>query len=339
MERDPHRHVRGARHDAGGVRAPTRARRGDVQPRRAGALGGRSVHGDREGPMTARSRRWLALGGGVATGALLALAAWIAWPLPQELLTRPTVPSLTLEDRHGVQLRTTRAPDGTLVHWLPLPELDPKILQAFVALEDRRFFEHHGIDWRALVRAGRDNLRAGRIVSGGSTITMQLARLLVPRAAGRSWIAKLRQAVWAIRLERHLGKQEILEHYLNRIPLGQGAIGVPAATALYFAASATELSLAQAALLAGLARAPSSDNPFVAPERARARRALALRRMSAAGYATAADLARAAAEPLVATGRGREAPFLAPHFTTRLLAASDARREQLAGVYRTSLDL
>ena len=246
-------------------------------------------------------------------------------------------PSLTLEDRYGVVLRTTRASDGSLVHWLPLADVDPKILQAFLALEDRRFYEHHGVDWRAAVRAGRDNLRARRIVSGGSTITMQLARLLVPRASGHSWGAKLLQALWAIRLERQLGKQDILEQYLNRVPLGQGAIGVSAAAAVYCAASASELSLAQAALLAGLARAPSSDNPLVAPARARARRALALSRLRAAGYATAADLARATAEPLIATQRA--APFLAPHFTTRLLAAADARRDRLAGVQRTALDL
>lgn len=234
-------------------------------------------------------------------------------------------------------LRTTRASDGSLVHWLPLADLDPKILQAFLALEDRRFYEHHGVDWRAVLRAGRDNLRAGRIVSGGSTITMQLARLVVPRAAGHSWSAKLQQALWAMRLERHLRKQEILEHYFNRVPLGQGAIGVSAGAAVYCASSASELSLAQAALLAGLARAPSTDNPFVAPDRARARRALALERLGAAGYATAADLARAAAEPLIPTDRA--APFLAPHFTTRLLAVADAGQEQLAGVHRTALDL
>lgn len=287
--------------------------------------------------MTRMRARLLAAGAGLGAGALCALVAWIAWPLPAGLTSPDPAPSLTLEDRHGLVLRTARAADGSLTRWLPLAEIDPKILQAFLALEDRRFYEHHGVDWRAVLRATRDNVRAGRIVSGGSTITMQLARLVVPGAAGHSWSAKLRQALWALRLERHLTKQAIFEQYLNRVPLGQGAVGVSAAAALYCNATAVELSLAQAALLAGLARAPSSDNPFVSAARARARRDLALARLRAAGYAREPDLARAAAEPLVA--RERTTPFLAPHFTTRLLAVADTGDERLAGTLRTSLDL
>src|SRR5207253_9150295 len=135
------------------------------------------------------------------------------------------------------------------------------------------------LDWRAAVRAARDNLRAGHVVSGASTITMQLARLLRPAASGRTWGAKLLQVLWALRLERHLAKQAILEQYLNRVPLGQGAIGVAAGARLYFDASATRLSLAQAALLAGPARAPSTANAFVSIERAQTRRARALSRL------------------------------------------------------------
>ncbi len=287
--------------------------------------------------MSDRSRRLLALGGGLATALALTLGAWAVWPLPAGLVAPLPAPSFTLADRHGLALRTTHSPDGSLARWLPLSEMDPKILQAFLALEDRRFYEHGAMDWRAAVRAARDNLRAGHVVSGASTITMQLARLLRPAASGRTWGAKLLQVLWALRLEHHLTKQAILEQYLNRVPLGQGAIGVAAGARLYFDASATQLSLAQAALLAGLVRAPSTANPFVSSERAWTRRARALIRMRDAGYAADPELARAAAEPLLP--QRSAPPFLAPHFTSRLLAWSDERGEALDGLRRTSLDL
>src|SRR5437762_7376029 len=213
--------------------------------------------------MSDRSRRLLALGGGLATALALTLGAWAVWPLPAGLVAPLPAPSFTLADRHGLALRTTHSPDGSLVRSLPLSEMDPKILQAFLALEDRRFYEHGAVDPRAALRAARDNLRAGHVVSGASTITMQLARLLRPAAGGSRWDAKLLQVLWALRLERHLSKQTILEQYLNRVPLGQGTIGVAAGARLYFDASATHLSLAQAALLAGLARAPSTATPFI----------------------------------------------------------------------------
>jgi penicillin-binding protein 1C len=210
--------------------------------------------------------------------------------------------------------------------------MDPDLILAFIAAEDRRFFDHHGVDLRAAARAARDNLAARRIVAGGSTITMQLARMLRP--IPRTWLGKARQVLWALRIEAHLDKSAILEAYLNRVPLGQAAVGVEAASQLYFGASAAELGLGQAALLAALARAPSRDNPLVAPERARERRARVLERMVELGYARAEDAARAAAEPVL--GRGAEARFLAPHFTTYILLQE---RQPLHGVRRTTLDL
>src|SRR5687768_16526094 len=181
-----------------------------------------------------------------------------------------------IEDRHGVLLRSTRSADGSRTQWVPLGTMDPDLILAFIAVEDRRFWEHAGVDLRAVGRAARDNLRAGRIVSGASTISMQLARLL--RAGSRGWGAKATEALWAVRLERHLTKQEILEQYLNRVHLGQAAVGVGAASSLYFGASAAELSIAEAATLAGLAHAPSRDNPLVSPTRATVRRAVAIAR-------------------------------------------------------------
>ncbi len=286
--------------------------------------------------MKPRSKRWLAAavaGVGVLT---LATVAWVLWPLPAGLTDPPAVPSLSLTDRHGLLLRSTRAADGSRARWLPLDQMDPQLLQAFIALEDRRFYAHHGVDPRAVARALLQDLAPGGARSGASTITMQLARLLHP--VPRSVAGKVVQALWALRLERHLSKQAILEQYLNRVPLGQGASGVAAAAGLYFDASATRLSLGQAALLAGLARAPSADNPFVAPARAKARRATALARMQVLGFVTLDLAARANAEPLVVTHGAP--PFLAPHFTSRVLAwTEDSVAPAPSGAWRTSLDL
>lgn len=268
------------------------------------------------------------------TVGVAALGVWLAWPLPDGLLTPPLVSSLTLQDRNGLELRRVRASGGERRVWVPLGDFDPKIIQAFVAVEDRRFYDHVGIDPRALARSFVLDLRRRRIVSGGSTITMQLARIL--GVAGRGWPGKLEQALWALRLERHLTKQEILEQYLNRVPLGQGTAGVPAAAALYFSTSASRLSLGQAALLAGLASAPSGDNPFVAPDRARDARLLALRRMGALGFATGDGVARAVGEPVMVR---TPTPFLAPHFTSRVLEWAEDSGVALAGTWRTSIDL
>jgi penicillin-binding protein 1C len=265
---------------------------------------------------------------------LAALARWLTRPLPADLL-RPPATGVVLLDRAGIPLRSTRAADGSLRRWVSLAELDPDLLAAFLAVEDRRFYRHAGVDVRALARAALADLRARRIVAGGSTITMQLARLLHPSA--RTWTGKTTQVLWALRLERRLSKQAILEQYLNRVPLGQGAVGVEAGADLYFGAHATELSLGQAALLAGLARAPSNDNPLVAPGRARTRRDAALALLVRDGFATPGSAARARAEPLLV--RGSRA-MLAPHFTTLVAQWQDrvATNVPGTGAVRTSLD-
>ena len=287
-----------------------------------------------------RRKRVLALVGVTLAAGVFAVGVWVALPLPGALLSPPQVASLTLEDRNGLVLRSTRAGDGSLQRWISLGEIDPDLLEAFVAGEDHRFYDHHGVDLRAVGRAITENMHARRVRSGASTITMQLARLLRP-GGSRTWRGKVLQAFWALRLEAHLSKQQILEQYLNRVPLGQGTIGVDAAAVLYFNATAARLSLGQAALLAGLASAPSTDNPFVAPDRARSRRALVLGRIGRYGYATADALDCASREPLVAPRSSP--PFLAPHFTSRVLQWMDSTTGGTGGtgggIWRTSLDL
>lgn len=280
--------------------------------------------------------RRLVLRAGLAVLALtFAVAAWVALPLPRSLVDRPAAPTLRLLDRSGAALRTTRTGEGDLQQWIPLSEMDPSLLVAFVAAEDRRFYGHPGVDAKALGRALLANARAGTVVSGASTIPMQLARLL--RSVPRSLPGKVAQALWALRLDGHLSKQVILEQYLNRVPLGQGAIGVEEAAALYFGASARDLSTGQAALLAGLAGAPSRDNPLVSPSRAEARRATVLTRMRRAGSVSAAEEAQALLEPpVIASARGA---FVAPHYTTALLNRLERLGIEPAGAVRTPLDL
>ena len=258
---------------------------------------------------------WLALG----AAPLVALAMWIALPIPAAMTSPAVAPAIVVADRDGIPLRGTRAGDGTRTRWMPISEMDPDLITAFVAVEDRRYFSHGGVDWRAIARALRDDLMARHVVSGASTLTMQTARLLAP--SGRTVTGKLSQLLWALRIERHLSKQQILEQYLNRVHLGQGTVGVAAAADLYFDASPTDVSIAQAALLAGLANSPASENPFTSIARARRVRARAIDRMRGAGFVGAGDASRALAEPLIA--RPARRPFLAPHFTTRVLQWAD----------------
>jgi penicillin-binding protein 1C len=280
-----------------------------------------------------RARRAAAVVAVVSVAAVLAAGAWIAWPLPAGTAAPVPMPRLVFEDRGGLPLRATRAPDGSRGGWTPVAQVDPRLIQAFVSAEDHRFASHHGVDPRSVGRALRDNLR-GVHRSGASTLTMQTARLLEP--IDRSWGGKALQALWALRLEAHLEKRAILEQYLNRVPLGQGAVGVSAASSLYFGGSARELSLGQAALLAGIARSPSRDNPLASPTRAKARRDAVLRRMRRLGYATPEEVARALEEPVIPPAGA--ATFLAPHFTTRLLRDAEAAGVR-DGTLRTSLDL
>jgi penicillin-binding protein 1A len=152
------------------------------------------------------------------------------------------------------------------------------VIDAFLAAEDDRFFEHPGVDWQGLVRAALSNVTSGGLREGGGTITMQLARNTV-LTSERTLRRKLKEVFLARRLEHEFTKKEILTLYLNRIFLGQRAYGVGAAAAVYFNKPVSALTLPEAALIAGLPRSPSRDNPVASVERARERRAYVLRRM------------------------------------------------------------
>ncbi|HZB24761.1 MAG TPA: transglycosylase domain-containing protein, partial [Vicinamibacterales bacterium] len=178
-----------------------------------------------------------------------------------------------------------------------LAEVSPHMIDALLAVEDRRFFSHYGVDPIRIAGAAWRNLRAGRIVEGGSTITQQLARAarLTPE---RTYHRKIREVLIAGRLEERYTKEQILEEYLNTVYFGEGYYGVEAAARGYFGTSAKELTVPEAALLAALVRSPSNDAPRVAPKRALARRNLVLRLMRAQGRLSDESLRTALAAPI-----------------------------------------
>lgn len=182
--------------------------------------------------------------------------------------------------------------------WVPIAELPPVVWQAFVASEDRRFFDHEGVDPIGIARALVVNLRGGGTKQGGSTITQQLVKnLLVGKE--KSYRRKVKEAVLAYRLERELGKMQLLELYVNYIALGNGNYGVEAAAQDYFGISARELNAGQAAMLAGLVPAPSKYSPRHNPGLAAQRREQVLRLMVAQGYTDAVAASQFLQDPVI----------------------------------------
>jgi penicillin-binding protein 1C len=282
--------------------------------------------------VTRRARAALAVV--VALGAAIvgACALFVAWPLSDELVARRPSSSLRVLDRAGGLLREVSA-EGRSVP-LENDEVPPVVRAAFVAAEDRRFDEHIGVDVRAIARALKDSIAAGEIVSGASTIPQQLARRLVPRE--RTVAGKVKEALWALRLSAHLTKERILVEYLNRVPLGNGTVGVEAASRFYFGKPARLLSPGEAALLAGMAHAPAREDPFRHPERARARRDVILGRMRAAGFLDDATAQRALDERLELAPGDRE--LRAPHFSLALVSSLRDRGLADAVQVETTID-
>ncbi len=243
--------------------------------------------------LLSRFLRWGVIG---AIWAGLATALMIAWfcrdiPSPESALDAIRRPSLTLQDRAGRTIATYGDLVGEPLH---LSQVPPALPEAIIAVEDRRFWHHPGIDPLGMARALWVNLTAGRVVQGGSTLTQQVAKTLFltnARTIGRK-VQELFLTLW---LERHFTKKEILEIYMNRVYLGSGAWGVDAAAKVYFGVSARRVTLAQSAVLAGLPRAPSRFNPRVNPQAAFARAKEVLAAMVANNTITDAEAQAAAA--------------------------------------------
>ncbi|HEY5802322.1 MAG TPA: penicillin-binding protein 1C [Lysobacter sp.] len=239
----------------------------------------------------------------------------LAFPLP---LPDPADDGAVVVAADGTPLRAFADSRGIWRYPVTLEQVSPLYLQALLNYEDRWFWKHPGINPVAMLRAGGQWLRSGRVVSGGSTLTMQVARILDPalRTGTRTPWAKVRQLFRALQLEVHLSKREILTLYLQRAPFGGTIEGVEAASWAYLGKPASRLSHAEAALLAVLPQAPSRLRPDREPERARIARDKVLSRMQSVAAWSPEQVADARIEPVVA--RSLQPPMLAPLLAQRL---------------------
>lgn len=236
-------------------------------------------------------------------------------PARLDLATPPLATSTKIYAVDGTLVTTLAAEENREL--VALDELPAHVADAVIAIEDARFLEHRGVDARAVLRALRRNAGAGEVVEGGSTITQQYVKNLLGDN-DRTVKRKLKEASLAFQLERHYTKERILELYLNTIYLGNGAYGIQAAALEYFGVPAAGLSLAQAAVIAGLIRSPSASDPYELPEAAIARRNHVLDRMVELGLVTSTDARTAAGEPLGLRVKDARDVHAAPHFVEQV---------------------
>src|SRR5829696_1951537 len=266
-------------------------------------------------PPNHRRRGWKAFARPVVVALALTLVVATATAVPAGMLVADSVKGAGAELPELEELRQLRQPERTQVYdregrvievlkdeqdriVVPLSQISPLLQQAVIAAEDARFYEHKGVDDRGIIRAAVTNLLTGQVSQGGSTITQQLVRNSYPDLKDISIIRKIKEAALAAQLEGKLTKQEILHRYLNRVYFGAGYYGVEAASKGYFRKHASEVSLAQAATLAGVIREPVSSEPRQHPERARQLRDSVLDRMSQLGMISPAKAAKAKRQAL-----------------------------------------
>ncbi len=273
----------------------------------------------------------LTLAGLAGAAALTALAGsvWV-YSLGRPPLGKHLEASHVVLDREGRLLRAYATSEGRWRLPATAEDADPRFLKLLFAYEDKRFREHHGVDALALTRAALQFASSGHIVSGGSTITMQVARLLEPRQH-RSLAAKLRQIARALEIERALSKDQILALYLTLAPYGGNLEGIRAAALAYFGKEPRKLSLVEAALLVALPQSPELRRPDRNPEAARAARDRVLDRAAAAGAVPRDEIVRAKSAPV--PRERKPLPVLAPHAADQLVAAEPGHR-----IHRLTID-
>lgn len=273
-----------------------------------------------------RIRFMVPVAGAFLAAAMFAFAVWVTslGPVPRgEGLEYSTL----VLDREGRLLRPYATSEGRWRMQAGLEDVDPRFLRMLIAYEDRRFHSHHGVDPLALVRAAYLWIAHGRIVSGGSTLTMQVARLLEPRSE-RTLVAKLRQMVRAIALERALSKDEILALYLGLAPYGGNLEGIRAASFAYFGKEPRRLTLPESALLVALPQSPEARRPDRSPAAARVARDRVLDRIASGADIPADEIVLAKADAVPAERKAM--PVLAPHAADQVVAAApEAKRHRL----------
>ncbi len=240
----------------------------------------------------------------LATIVLLATGAGFAVALFYAFVLRDLPDIKSLSDYHPNLITRVYSADGSVIgefyrerrEIVPIERIPAFVVQAFIAIEDDSFYTHQGLDYPGIARAAWRNLVAGEVKQGGSTITQQVAKTFL-LTSERTWVRKLKDMVLARRIEQHLDKNEILYLYLNQIYLGSGAYGVQAASKIYFGKSVDQLTLAEAALIAGVVPAPSRYSPFTNPELAQQRQRMTLRRMREEGFIEVEQRKAAEEEP------------------------------------------
>jgi penicillin-binding protein 1A len=251
----------------------------------------------------------------VVVAALSLLASACALPHPHLQGPVPKIPPLPqtsmLFDDQGHLIRVLHAGENRVL--IPLSQVPPLVRQAVVAIEDARFYSHHGVDLKAVARAAIADARAGRPVQGGSTITEQLVKITIT-GSDRTLSRKFKDAVLAYELEGRYTKAQILELYLNTVYFGEGAYGVQAAAQTYFSRPASELTLTQGALLAGLIQSPSGYDPVFHAGAALSRRNQVLARMEQLQMIASATERQAAAEPVGLKVSDNTDKYPAPYF-------------------------
>lgn len=268
-----------------------------------------------------RRLRFVLLSVGFLAICLLPTAAWWIASLGPTPWGKDLTYSTLVVDRHGRLLRPYTTQEGRWRLKATREDVDPRFFGLLFAYEDKRFETHHGVDVLSLSRATFQLVFNGRTISGGSTLTMQVARLLEPRE--RTFISKLRQVVRALQLERRLSKDEILSLYLTLAPYGGNLEGIRAASLAYFGHEPRRLTLAESALLVALPQSPEHRRPDRSLEAARAARDRVLDRLATARAVPQDEIARAKHEP-IPQGR-RPMPMLAPHSADAALAAAPER--------------
>ncbi len=257
----------------------------------------------------------LATAAGIA-GILLLIAVWWVIDLPDvdKTLAQKRPPAVTILDRNGAQIAAYGGVGG---EWVPFKRMPLNLRKAVISIEDRRFYTHEGVDFWGVVRAVAVNLRSGDVRQGGSTITQQLAKNLF-LTPDRTYKRKIQEAMLAYALERRLSKDQILEQYLNRVYFGAGAYGVEAASRRYFAKEVQDITLSEAAMLAGLLQAPSRYSPLNDRKVAEARTRQVLDAMVAAENLTPAQRKNVTMPKVASRAAGDSARYFTDWVMTEL---------------------
>jgi penicillin-binding protein 1C len=296
-------------------------------PNGSSPLGGEV--GAQSPPPTAERARWqrraiyAAVGVVWIAAAIAGAVAGLLQAFGPAPLGRDLEVSTLVLDRNGKLLRAYLTSEGRWRLAATKDQVDPRYLDALLTYEDKRFYYHRGVDPLAMARAAFQLVTHGRIVSGGSTLTMQVARLLEPRQE-RSLDAKLRQGVRALQLEQALNKDEILDLYLTLAPYGGNLEGIRAASLAYFGKEPRRLTLGEAALLVALPQSPEFRRPDRFPATAKSARDRVLDRIASHGVFSNAEIARAKKEPVPSARKPM--PLLAPHAADQAASASPTER-------------